>query len=39
MWVLGGLLICVAVVVAGRRHSRYLDKLDEIDRKGFEPAE
>jgi len=39
MWIVGGLLICAAVVVAGRRHSKYLDKLDEFDRKRFEPAE
>jgi hypothetical protein len=28
MWALGGLLVCAAIVVAGRRHSRHLDELD-----------
>jgi hypothetical protein len=32
MWAFGGLLVCAAVVFAGRRHSKYLD---EIDRKGM----
>jgi len=28
MWDLGGLLVCAAIDVAGRRHSKYLDELD-----------
>jgi hypothetical protein len=28
IWALGGLLVCAAIVIAGRRHSRYLDELD-----------
>lgn len=28
MWALAGLLVCTAIVVAGRRHSRHLDELD-----------
>ena len=33
MWGLAVLLAGAAVVIAGRRHSKYLDKLDELDRK------
>ena len=28
-WVLAGLAICAAIVIAGRAHSRQLNKLDE----------
>jgi hypothetical protein len=34
MWVLGGLAICATIVIAGRRHSRYLDELDQRFRTG-----
>jgi len=34
MWGLAVLLVGATMVVAGRRHRRYLDKLDELDRKG-----
>jgi hypothetical protein len=39
MWGLAVLLVGAAVVIAGRRHSRYLDKLDELDRKRRESTE
>jgi len=39
MWGLAGLLACAMVVVAGRRHSRYLDRLDELDRKRLEAGQ
>jgi hypothetical protein len=44
MWVLGGLLVCAAIVVAGRRHSRHLDELDRRwlewgdERSGEDPS-
>jgi hypothetical protein len=28
MWGLAVLLVCATIVIAGRRHSRYLDELD-----------
>lgn len=28
MWLLAGLCVCAAIVVAGRRHSKHLDELD-----------
>lgn len=28
-WALAGLAICVAIVIGGRAHSRYLDRLDQ----------
>jgi hypothetical protein len=34
MWGLAGLLVCAAIVVAGRRHSRYLDELDRRIKPG-----
>jgi hypothetical protein len=39
MWGLAVLLVGAAVVIAGRRHSRYLDRLDELDRKTAESTE
>jgi hypothetical protein len=39
MWSLAVLLVSATVVVAGRRHSRYLDHLDERDRRTTESAE
>ena len=36
IWAVAALLVCAAIVLAGRRHSRYLD---ELDRKGIEPSE
>ena len=39
MWGLVGLSVCATIVVAGRRHSKYLDKLDELDRKRIEAGE
>ncbi len=28
-WMFAGLAVCAAIVIAGRAHSRHLDKLDE----------
>jgi hypothetical protein len=34
MWGLAGLLIGAAIIIAGRRHSRYLDELDRRIKPG-----
>jgi hypothetical protein len=35
IWLVAGLVICAAIVVAGRAHSRYLDRLDDLHAKGY----
>ena len=35
VWLLALFSICVAIVLLGRAHSRYLDKLDDEHARGF----
>jgi hypothetical protein len=35
IWLVAGLVICAAIVVAGRAHSRHLDRLDDLHAKGY----
>ena len=38
MWGLAALLVCATIVVAGRRHSRYLDEQDRLRGQVIDPS-
>ena len=35
IWLLVAIVVCAAIVIAGRAHSEHLDKLDDLHARGY----